>query len=94
MKIRAESPLVRVGAALLSTLLITSGLHFVRLPGASAPDFPCTSGNGTNTTVSISSGETGSSIAESLFSEGVVKSVESYFRVAVNNLSSLQNTLF
>ena len=88
MKIRVDSQLVRVGAALLSTLLITAGLHFVRLPGASAPDFPCTSGNGTNTTVSISSGETGSSIAHSLFAAGVVKSAESYFRVAVGDKRS------
>jgi UPF0755 protein len=38
--------------------------------------------------VSISAGETGSSIAQSLFTAGVVKSAESYFRVAVGDIRS------
>lgn len=88
MKVKVDSRLVRLGAALLSTLVITAGLHFVRLPGASAPDFQCTSKNRATVIVSISAGEAGSSIAQSLFHAGVVKSAESYFRVAVGDIRS------
>ena len=71
---------------LLSVITLT--LHFVRIPGAAAPDFACGSQAFEKVDINIAAGETGSEIAQSLFEAGVVKSSESYFRVAVGDARS------
>jgi UPF0755 protein len=77
-------------ALVLLTILgiLAFTIHLVRAPDPSAPDFPCTATSTATTTISIAAGETGSSIAASLFAAGVVKSSESYFRVAVGDPKS------
>ena len=88
MKIDAKHPAARVGSALLVLVLLTFGLHLVRIPTSAAADFPCgTSSTGT-ANIQITSGESGSSIASSLFKFGIVKSAEAYFRVAVGDIRS------
>jgi UPF0755 protein len=41
VKIDAKHPAARVGSALLVSVLLTFGLHLVRIPTSSAADFPC-----------------------------------------------------
>jgi UPF0755 protein len=83
VKISKSTPLLRVLAAFIVATLTTFSLHAVRIPGAGAPDFECTSISPQTALINVSSGETGSSIAASLASAGIVKSAESFFRVAV-----------
>ncbi|CAB4785460.1 unannotated protein [freshwater metagenome] len=85
MKMWNNSPLFRVITALSLLCAVTLSLHFVRVPGSGSPDFPCGSPSQSKATINIASGETGSKIAQSLYSAGVVKSSESYFRVAVGD---------
>ncbi|CAN2199252.1 COG1559 Aminodeoxychorismate lyase [Candidatus Nanopelagicaceae bacterium] len=85
MKIWNSSPFFRIVIALVLVGVVTLSLHFVRVPGSSAPDFPCGSPSQTRANINIASGESGSEIAQSLFLAGVVKSSESYFRVAVGD---------
>ena len=88
MKIRIDSPRLRALALLVILGISGFTIHLVRTPGPSAPDFPCSATATATTTISIAAGETGSSIAASLFAAGVVKSSESYFRVAVGDPKS------
>lgn len=88
MIVKVNQPILRVVSAGALSLLLTAGLHLVRIPGAGAPDFSCSSSSMERVEVSISSGESGSSIAESLFTKGVVKSSQAYFRVAVGDQRS------
>lgn len=81
----AKSPIFRVLSAVALVALITCSLHFIRLPGASAPDFDCGQSQSEEAAITIGEGESGSSIAASLFDAGVVKSADSYFRVAVGD---------
>lgn len=90
MKIWNNSPLVRVASAIALLCAITFLLHSIRIPGSSAPDFACNSNSTAQVDINIAAGESGSSIAQSLFEAGVVKSAESYFRVAVGDLRSQQ----
>ena len=85
MKIWNSSLIFRVTTALTLLCAITISLHFVRVPGNSAPDFPCGGISQARANINIASGETGSQIAQSLFAAGVIKSAESYFRVAVGD---------
>ena len=85
MKIWNSSPFFRIVIAIVLVGVVTLSLHFVRVPGSSAPDFPCGSPSQTRANINIASGESGSEIAQSLFLAGVVKSSESYFRVAVGD---------
>jgi UPF0755 protein len=88
VKIQIDSRGIRV-LALLTILGISAlTIFLVRGSGPSAPDFPCSATSTATTTISIAAGETGSSIATSLFKAGVVKSSESYFRVAVGDPKS------
>ena len=80
-----KAPIVRVLSSLVAVALITFSLHFIRLPGGSAPDFDCGHSQGIDAVIIVGEGESGSSIAASLFKAGVVKSAESYFRVAVGD---------
>lgn len=88
VKLWNSSPLARVVVALLLLCVTTASLHFIRVPANAAPDFPCGSPSQKRANISIDSGETGSQIAQSLFKAGVVKSAESYFRVAVGDSRS------
>ena len=85
MKLWNNSPFLRILVAIGSICVVTLSLHFVRVPGSSAPDFPCGSQAKTTANINIASGESGSEIAQSLFDAGVVKSSEAYFRVAVGD---------
>jgi UPF0755 protein len=74
---------LRVLGALITVALIIGAIHTVR-PGVSfAPDYPCSSKGSKEVSISVASGATGSSIAQSLFEAGVVKSSTVFFRVAV-----------
>ena len=88
MKLWNNSPFFRILSAFGLVAVLTLSLHFVRVPGNSAPDFPCGSPSQTRANINIASGESGSEIAQSLFDAGVVKSSEAYFRVAVGDSRS------
>ncbi len=76
--------LLRVGAALLASVLIIAGLSLIKRGPAAAADFPCqVSSSAEKISIDVSSGETGSEIALELFDKGVTKSQESFFRIAV-----------
>ncbi len=85
MKLWNNSPLSRILIAIGLVCVVTLSLHFLRVPGSSAPDFPCGSPLQTRVNINISAGESGSEIAQSLFKAGVVKSSESFFRIAVGD---------
>lgn len=88
MKKISSSPIFRSALAVFSVVLLTLGLHAMRIPGLGAPDFMCGSLNKAEVNIEISSGETGSEIARDLFHAGVVKSQEAFFRVAVGDARS------
>lgn len=84
-----NSPLIRVLSAFMVVLLISVGLREIRSNSSSAPDFACRD-SGKEVIVHIDAGSTGSEIGKVLFNAGVVKSSESYFRVAVGDSRSSQ----
>lgn len=86
MKVKSDSSFVRIIAALSTCALITVGLHSLRLPSAGAPDFPCSTSTSQTTIVTVSNGQTGSSIGSELAAAGVIESAESFFRVAVSDV--------
>ena len=88
MKIRIDSLKVRAFGLITILIIAASSILLVRTSAPHAPDFPCDNTSNATTTISIASGESGSSIAASLFAAGVVKSSEAYFRVAVGNPKS------
>lgn len=88
VKIRTESPAFRVLSAFFFVCVATVSLHFLRIPGNSAPDFPCTTASAEKVNITIAAGESGSSIAQALFTSGVTKSAEAFFRVAVGDVRS------
>lgn len=85
VKIWGNSTLFRIGAACALSAVLTFSLHLVRVPGSGAPDFACTTQPSQSSNIEITAGESGSSIAQSLFSAGVVKSAEAFFRLAVGD---------
>lgn len=85
MRIKLDTPISRVASALLVAFLITAGVREVRGLGGSAPDFSCSQSSPDEVTIQVKSGETGSSIARQLFSKGVTKSSQAFFRVAVSD---------
>ena len=84
-----KSPIFRVLAAFLVVLLSTAGLRELRSNTSTAPDFSCRE-NGREVIVHIDAGSSGSAIGKVLLDAGVVKSSESYFRVAVGDPRSSQ----
>jgi UPF0755 protein len=84
-----KSPIFRVLAAFLVVLLFTAGLRELRSNTSTAPDFSCRE-NGREVIVHIDAGSSGSAIGKVLLDAGVVKSSESYFRVAVGDPRSSQ----
>jgi len=83
-----NSALFRIAIALALVFTTTFVLHFIRIPGSSAPDFDCGAISNKTADINIGAGESGSSIAQSLFTAGVTKSAEAYFRVAVGDQRS------
>jgi len=72
-------------------ILIVLGASFILVSRSfphKAPDFSCDTVSTSTVSISIKAGETGSSIASSLFAAGVVKSSEAYFRIAVGEPKS------
>lgn len=90
MNHKLQSEKVRVLLALAFAFLLTISIREVRGIGGTAPDFSCAQGSGEEVSVEITSGESGSSIANSLFAKGVVKSSQSFFRIAVSDERSAQ----
>lgn len=90
MKIDLRSEKVRVVIALAFAFLLTVSLREVRGGATSAPDFPCREGAKQEVSIEVKQGESGSSIANSLFTNGVVKSSQSFFRVAVSDPRATQ----
>jgi len=84
-----KSPIFRVLAAFLVVLLFTGGLRELRSDTSTAPDFSCRE-SGSEVIVHIDAGSSGSAIGKVLLDAGVVKSSESYFRVAVGDPRSSQ----
>ena len=90
MRVKLDTPISRVASALLVAALLTLSVREVRGLGGSAPDFSCSQKSPTEVTIQVKSGETGSSIARQLFSKGVTKSSEAFFRVAVSDPRAAQ----
>ena len=90
MRVKLDTPISRVASALLVAALLTLGVREVRGLGSSAPDFSCSQSSPTEVIIQIKSGETGSSIARQLFSKGVTKSSQAFFRVAVSDPKAAQ----
>lgn len=67
---------------LLLIALLTLGLRALHSGPAAAPDFASGSPR-SEISITITDGETGSQIAQNLFQSGVIKSAESFFRIAV-----------
>ncbi|MEY4152273.1 MAG: hypothetical protein RL470_332 [Actinomycetota bacterium] len=88
VKIWSKSPIFRVLSAFLLVCVSTASLHFLRIPGNSAPDFPCATASAEKVIITIGAGESGSSIAQALFTSGITKSAEAFFRVAVGDVRS------
>jgi UPF0755 protein len=89
--IRDRKALIRVAIALFFVFLFTAGVHELRKSSA-APDFSClqkpitsTEKSDQDVAIEIAQGATGSDIAAQLFEKGVVKSVRSFFGVAVGD---------
>ena len=70
-------------AGVVLAILVIGFLDFVRPGTTRAPDFECASSDLGSASISVLAGETGASIATKLEEQGVVKSSESFFRVAV-----------
>lgn len=90
MRSRFDSPISRMCIGLLIAFLLTLGVREVRGIGTSSPDFECSQSSRQEVIIEVKSGESGSSIARQLFSKGVTKSSESFFRVAVSNPRAAQ----
>jgi UPF0755 protein len=90
VKVNLRSERVRVLIALAFAFLLTVSLREVRGGATSAPDFPCGEGAKQEVSIEVKQGESGSSIANSLFDSGVVKSSQSFFRVAVSDPRAAQ----
>jgi UPF0755 protein len=88
MKTWNNSQFFRIATALILAFFATLFIHYFRTPTSSAPDFECSNSSQNSVNIAITNGESGSSIAQSLYSSGVIKSAESYFRVAVGDLRS------
>ncbi len=90
MRSRFQSEKVRVVTALVFAFLLTISIREIRGIGGSSPDFACNNGSSKEVTIEVKAGESGSSIASSLFENGVVKSSQSFFKVAVSDPRSAQ----
>jgi UPF0755 protein len=80
--------LMRVIGAFAVVFIFTAGVHELRKGGGGAPDFPCQASDSKDVTISIEKGATGAIIAQQLFEANVVKSMSSFFQVAVTDKRS------
>lgn len=77
-------PLIRVIAALVVSVLAIYSLSIFKSGPRAAADFECSTQSGPRTvSIDVSSGETGSEIAQELFEKEVTASSEIFFRLAV-----------
>ena len=83
-----KAALLRVIAALAVVFIFTASLHEIRKGGGGPPDFPCEISEGEDVSISIEKGATGAVIAQQLFEANVVKSIASFFQVAVTDKRS------
>jgi UPF0755 protein len=60
----------------------------LRIGGGAVPDFDCGSSSSQSVSIEIVKGESGSSIAQTLYKHGVVKSSQAFFRIAVGDSRS------
>ncbi len=81
--VRAQ--VLRVASALLIVFLFTVGLHQLRLSPQGAPDFSCNEPAGQAVSIDVSTGATGADIGRLLYANKVIKSSESFFRIAVSD---------
>jgi len=79
----SRSALVRVIAALAAVFLFTGGVHQLRSGVSAAPDFPCSAESAEEVSIEIAKGATGSTIALQLYEASVIKSSQTFFRLAV-----------
>jgi UPF0755 protein len=70
-----------IGAALAIIALI----HFIKPGISTAPDFPCSDKKSASTQIDVRAGESGSEIAQELYSKGVIASSQAFFRLAVSD---------
>ena len=75
---------IRVALALSVAGLLTIGAHALRFPSA-ASDYSCTSNSTEEVQVAVAAGESGSSIALTLFTLGVVRSQSAFFALAISD---------
>jgi len=85
VKVNLRGEKNRVLIALAVAFLLTLSFREIRGAAGSAPDFACGEGATQEVSIEVQQGESGSSIAENLFENGVVKSSQSFFRVAVSD---------
>lgn len=90
MKANLRNEKIRVVIALAVAFLLTLSVREIRGVAGSTPDFPCGEGSKREVSIAVRQGESGSSIANSLFASGVVKSSQSFFRVAVGDQRAAQ----
>jgi UPF0755 protein len=83
--IAKNSPLIRVGFALLIVFLFTAGLHQLRSGSAGAPDFVCGDSISSSVPIEIAQGASGAQIGRTLYENKVIKSSEAFFRLAVTD---------
>ena len=83
-----RAAVIRVLSALVAVFLFTGGVHQLRSGVSSAPDFACDEATTEEVSIEIAKGATGSDIAATLFSAGIVKSSSSFFRLAVSDQRS------
>lgn len=84
----SRSALVRVTAALAAVFLFTGGVHQLRSGVNAAPDFPCSNEAAEDSSIEIAKGATGSTIALQLYEANVIKSSQTFFRLAVSDKRS------
>ena len=83
MKLSKDNARGFLGVAL--AISIIASIDVLKPNISSAPDFPCNSSSGIEVLIDISSGESGSSIAQELATAGVVRSSTVFFRLAVSD---------
>ena len=82
-QVKVSSDTARGLLGVFLALAIIAGIAFLKPSISSAPDFDCGKSSKREVLVDISSGESGSSIAQELYRLGVTKSSAAFFRVAV-----------
>ena len=81
-----RTPLFRVTAALIASVLVIYLLSIIKSGPNTAADFDCSSDPGQQSaSIDVASGETGLEIARELFEKDVIASSEVFFRLAVTD---------